>query len=146
MFFERLWGDARVGAALGGVRYPDQVRDAVAAGLGHWQEHGFGRWVLRADQQPVGTVKLAAWEGRGRAEVELGYALLPEFWGRGYAVEAGAGALRHASASLGLREVVAFALPGNHPSLRVMERLGFDGDERVVVAGRAHVLRRRCLE
>lgn len=144
--FERLWGDERVGQTLGGTRDRDQVREVVAAGLEHWQRHGFGRWVLRADEEPVGTVKLSAWKGLGRPEVELGYALLPEFWGRGYATEAGAGALHHAHSSLSLAEVVAFTLPENHASLAVMQRLGFVGEEQVVIGRRVHVLRRRCFE
>lgn len=81
--FERLWGDERVGRTLGGTRHAQQVYEVVVAGVEHWKRHGFGRWVLRAGGQPVGTVKLAQWLARGRAEVELGYALLPEFWGQG---------------------------------------------------------------
>lgn len=101
--------------------------------------------MLRAGGEPVGTVKLARWLARGRAEVELGYALLPEFWGLGYATEAGAGALEHAQAALGLTEVVAFALPGNQPSLAVLQRLGFEDEQRLVLNGREHLLRHRHL-
>ncbi len=143
--FERLWGDPRVGATLGGTRSAAQVQDEVAAGLEHWRQYGFGRWVLRAGTTPVGTVKLAVWHGRGRPEVELGYALFPEFWGLGYATEAGSGALEHARATLRLGEVVAFTLPGNRSSSAVMERLGFVDDQHVVIGGRSHVLRRRRL-
>ncbi len=40
--FERLWGDPRVGATLGGTRSAAQVQDEVAAGLEHWRQYGFG--------------------------------------------------------------------------------------------------------
>lgn len=143
-FFKRLWGDERVGAMLGGVRDACRVRAVVAEGVDHWERHGFGRWVLHSDRGPVGTVKLACWQGRGRPEVELGYALVPEFWGCGYATEAGAGALAFA-AGLGLPEVVAFTLPSNTASLEVMGRLGFGGDERVVLSRCEHVLLSRRL-
>jgi RimJ/RimL family protein N-acetyltransferase len=81
-------------------------------------------------------VKLAEWLALGRPEVELGYALLPEFWGHGYATEAGAGALEHARTELGLTEVVAFTLPENQASLAVMQRLGF-GPEQHLLLGAA---------
>jgi RimJ/RimL family protein N-acetyltransferase len=144
--FERLWADERVGRTPGGIRDAQQVHEAVVAGIDHWRRRGFGRWVLRAGGQPIGTVKLAEWLARGTPEVELGYALLPEFWGQGYAVEAGAGALEHARTELGLTEVVAFTLPENQPSLAVMQRLGFELEERLLLGGREHVLRRRHLE
>jgi ribosomal-protein-alanine N-acetyltransferase len=143
--FERLWGDEGVGRALGGTRDAQQVHEAVVAGIEHWRGRGFGRWVLRAGGQLIGTVKLAEWVALGRPEVELGYALLPEFWSHGYAIEAGAGALEHARRELGLTEVVAFTLPENQPSLAVMQHLGFGPEQRLLLEGREHILRRRRL-
>lgn len=143
--FERLWADERVGRTLGRIRTAQQAHEAVVASIEHWQRHGFGRWVLWDGRQPVGTVKLAEWVALGRPEVELGYALLPAFWGRGYAIEAGAGALEHARDQLGLTEVVAFALPENQRSRAVLERLDFGHEERLLLGGREHILRRRQL-
>ncbi len=142
---ERLWADERVGRTLGGTRDAQQVYKAIVAAIEHWERHGFGRWVLRAGTQPIGTVKLAEWLALGRPEVELGYALLPEFWGYGYATEAGAGVLEHARATLDLTEVVAFALPENQPSLAVIHRLGFRQEQRLLLKGRDHILLRRHL-
>jgi RimJ/RimL family protein N-acetyltransferase len=70
---------------------------------------------------------------------------LPEFWGHGYATEAGAGALEHARTTLGLTEVAAFTLPDNEPSLAVLRRLGFGQEQRLLLKGRDHILRRRHL-
>jgi RimJ/RimL family protein N-acetyltransferase len=47
-----------------------------------------------------------------------------EFWGRGLATEAGREALQHGFEHLGLQEIVAFTLPANKRSRRVMEKLG----------------------
>jgi RimJ/RimL family protein N-acetyltransferase len=143
--FERLWADERVGRTLGGTRDAQRAHEAIVAGIEHWRRRGFGRWVLRAGGQPVGTVKLAEWLALGWPEVELGYALLPEFWGHGYATEAGAGALEHARTELGLTEVVAFTLRGNQASLAVMQRLGFGPEQHLLLGGREHILRRRHL-
>ena len=143
--FQRLWGDERVAQTPGGIRTSRQVQETVVAAVDHWLLHGFGRWVLRAGTTNIGTVKLATWHGRGRSEVELGYAVLPEYWGLGYATEGGAGALQYAATRLGLREVVAFTLPANLRSLAVMERLGFADEQHLTLSGRRHVLRRRRL-
>jgi RimJ/RimL family protein N-acetyltransferase len=58
-------------------------------------------------------------------DVDLGYALLPEYCGHGYAVEAGAAVLIDAQSRLGLQRVVAITDPSNGGSIRVLERLGF---------------------
>ena len=123
--FERLWGDERVGRTLGGPRSGAEVQAALESAVEHWSRHGYGRWLLHEDGQPVGTVKLASCEVAGKSEVELGYALLPERWGAGYATEAAAGALGYGRDVAQLREVVAFALVSNTASFAVMQRLGF---------------------
>ena len=101
--------------------------------------------MLWASNEPIGNIKLAAWRGRGLPEVELGYALLPAHWGRGYATEAGHGAVTFAKEVLSLPKIVAFTLPENQASLSVMDRLGFKRQQRLVVGGRDHVLRERDL-
>ena len=59
---------------------------------------------------------------------EIGWSLLPEFWGRGYATEAARAWLDFAFTQAGKEEVVSFAVRGNHRSRAVMERLGMRRD------------------
>ncbi len=107
--------------------------------------YGFGRWILRCDGTPIGHVKLARCDLLGRAEVELGYALVPSAWGQGYATEAGAGALNFAAEAAGLTEVVAFALKSNAPSFAVMERLEFHPEANLDLPAGPHWLYRKTL-
>jgi ribosomal-protein-alanine N-acetyltransferase len=139
-FFERLWGDEQVGRTLGGVRGTGAVRRDLAGSVDHWQVHGFGRWVLWLGREPVGSVKLAVCEVAGQREVELGYALLPDYWGNGYATEAATGALNVAKHPLELDEVVAFALTSNTRSLAVTRRLGFAHEQDIELPGGPHSL------
>jgi RimJ/RimL family protein N-acetyltransferase len=57
-------------------------------------------------------------------EVELGYRLRPDVWGRGYATEGAAALLALALARPGVRRVYAHALLSNAASIRVMEKIG----------------------
>ena len=139
---ERLWGDERVGRTLGGVRGRARVEQTVAEAVSHWRRWGFGRWLVHDGALFVGTVKLAHCEIDGRPEVELGYAVVPDCWGAGYATEASAGALEHARDVLGLEEVVAFALVSNEASLAVMRRLGFRHERYLDRPAGPHELRR----
>lgn len=50
------------------------------------------------------------------------------FWGRGYAQEAARAALDDGFFRLGLDHIVAYTVPANQRSWRVMERLGMSRD------------------
>ena len=76
-------------------------------------------------------------------EIELGYSVVPELWGRGLATEMGEAAVRVAFGSFGYPSVVAFTLASNAPSERVMQKLGFAREKNFVHAGEPHVLYRR---
>ena len=56
--------------------------------------------------------------------VEIGWRLAPEHWGKGYVTEAGEELLRFGFETLGLGEIVSFAVQDNHESIAVMQRLG----------------------
>src|SRR5437764_1367293 len=60
--------------------------------------------------------------------VEIGWRLTRAYWGQGYATEAARAALDDGFGRLGLDEIVAFTLPINQRSRRVMERLGMSRD------------------
>lgn len=143
--FERLWADDRVARTLGGSRDRAQVEAALAEAAVHWAQWGFGRWLLCADEHVVGTVKLAVCDLEQTQEVELGYALFPEFWGAGYATEAAAGALKYGRDVAGLHEVVAYALATNEASISVMRRLDFAFERNLNLPVGPHVLYRRVL-
>ena len=58
------------------------------------------------------------------AEIELGYRLRPDAWGKGYATEGARVLLADALARPEVRRVYAHALLSNPASLRVLERIG----------------------
>jgi len=60
--------------------------------------------------------------------VEIGWRLAREHWDRGYASEAAAASLRFAFEQLKLKQIVAFTVPLNTRSIRVMERIGMTRD------------------
>lgn len=70
----------------------------------------------------VGTLRLSL---RGRGSGDIGYAIRPQSWNRGFATEAITALLAAARAQLGLEEVWATVDPDNAASRRVMEKLGF---------------------
>ena len=59
------------------------------------------------------------------ADVDIGYALLPEFWSKGYALESASAVMAYASEMLGLKRVVAVTNSDNKSSIRLLEKMGF---------------------
>ena len=79
----------------------------------------------------IGSVGLNVpqFEAHFTPAVEVGWRLLPEQWGNGYATEAARAAVEFGFTRLGLDEIVSFTTTANEPSRAVMERLGMTHDE-----------------
>lgn len=60
--------------------------------------------------------------------VEIGWRLATPFWGKGYVTEAGKALIDYAFDTLGLSEVVSFAVHNNERSTAVMQRIGMIRD------------------
>lgn len=60
--------------------------------------------------------------------VDIGWRLKQSVWGKGYASEAARAWLRFGFETMGYEEIVAFTIPDNGPSRRVMERIGMSQD------------------
>lgn len=138
-----LHADPRMMATLGGVRAEAQTRAWLAANLDHWERYGFGLWLLRdRGGRLAGRAGLRRLAIAGTQETEIAYALLPEFWGRGLATEIARALIDIGFVRLGLSSLVAFTLPGNRASRRVMEKTGLRFERAFEHSGLPHVLYR----
>lgn len=130
--FARLSADPRVMRHLRPL--PDRAAsDAMAARVrAHFAAHGFGFWAVELPGAApfIGFAGLAhvAFAAHFTPAVEVGWRLAPDFWGHGYATEAAAAAIEDGFSRLGLAEIVAFTVPANERSWRVMQRLGMARD------------------
>ena len=135
--------DPAVMAQLGGIRSPGRTRAFLERNLRHWDRYAFGLWIFRdkTDGRFVGRGGLRHVMLHGRPDVEINYALMPTFWGKGLATEIATASVELGTC-LGMRSLVAFTLPGNHGSRRVMEKLGFGYERDILYTGVPHVLYR----
>ena len=72
------------------------------------------------------------------SDIEIGYHLRRDQWGKGYATEAAGLLLEHAFATLGLPQICAIALPYNRRSIRVIEKLGLRQSKNYLHRGLNH--------
>jgi RimJ/RimL family protein N-acetyltransferase len=139
-----MHGDPAVMATLGGIRSPARTRAFLGRNLRHWERYGFGLWIFRdkTDGRFVGRGGLRHVTLHGRPDVEISYALMPTFWGKGLATEIATASV-DLSRCLGIHSLVAFTLPGNRGSRRVMEKVGFGYERDILYTGIPHALYRR---
>jgi len=98
----------------------------------HFLQYGYGLWAaeLRETSAFVGFIGLnvpafdAPFTPHTNPWVEIGWRLAFDYWGRGLAPEGARAVLHHAFKTLNFEEIVAFTVPANQRSRRVMEKLG----------------------
>jgi RimJ/RimL family protein N-acetyltransferase len=71
---------------------------------------------------------------------DIGFAFLPDFTGKGYALEIADAVLKHAKEKLGLSEIAAITLPDNVRSIRLLEKIGLTYQQKISFAGNELVL------
>jgi GrpB-like predicted nucleotidyltransferase (UPF0157 family)/predicted acetyltransferase len=129
---------------LGGTRAPEQTKSGLESNLKHWQENQFGAWMfyLKETGEWVGRAALRQINIDGIDEIEVAYALLPQFWNRGLATEMAKACCEIAFEVLRFNNVVCFTLTTNDASKRVMEKAGFVFEKNIIHAGFPHVFYR----
>jgi [ribosomal protein S5]-alanine N-acetyltransferase len=110
---------------------PDAYAYLRQGPMASYQANGFGlyRVQLKATGETAGLCGLV--KRATLQDPDLGYALLPEFWGSGYAVEAATAVLADARARLRLGRIVAITDPRNAASIGVLEKTGFKYEKMV---------------
>jgi len=108
-----------------GVRTLEDARSYILrVPIASYEKNGFGLYlvILKESGQSIGMCGLIK---RDQLEdVDIGYAFLPEFWSKGYAVEAALAVKEYARDVIGLKRLIAITDPENQASIRVLEKIG----------------------
>jgi ribosomal-protein-alanine N-acetyltransferase len=108
----------------------ERVARMIARLMQHWEEHGYGVWAVtsRANGALMGRCGLQYLPETD--EVEIDFLLGRDFWGQGFAAEAGRASLRFGLENLTVERIVGIVHPENLASRRVLEKLGLNFVER----------------
>lgn len=120
-----------------------QIDAAIAHIQEQYRDHGIGRWavVLQATGQWIGWagLKFVTEPMNGHVNYyDLGYRLHPDFWGMGYATEAGVALLEYGFQHLETTRIHAIVDLRNVGSRRVLSKLGFQSGTPFLEDGAAH--------
>lgn len=115
-----------------GVRTLEDARAYIGNGpMAMYERLGFGLYVTerRTDGVPMGMCGLIKRDGLD--DVDIGFAFLPAYRGRGYAFEAAAAVMEYGRNIVGLTRIVAITSPDNESSARLLEKLGLRFDRMI---------------
>jgi RimJ/RimL family protein N-acetyltransferase len=118
-----------------GVRTLDDARDYILKGpVDSYERYGFGLYLceLKDTRASIGICGLIKRDCLD--DVDIGFAFLPEFWGRGYCYEAASAVLATGKREFGLDRIVAVTSPDNERSIKVLEKLGMRFERMVRLA------------
>jgi RimJ/RimL family protein N-acetyltransferase len=102
------------------IEMAKRLRDRIA-------KNGYGLWAveLKEGNQFLGFTGLANvfFGGKPTSWTEIAWRIDPAHWGKGYATEAARLALADGFTRIGLPEIIAYTVPHNYASRRVMEKI-----------------------
>ena len=96
-----------------------------------YERLGFGLYLTerKSDRVPMGICGLIKRDGL--ADIDIGFAFLPQFRGCGYGYEAALATMAYGKSILGLKRIVGITSPDNLSSIKLLEKIGMKY-ERVV--------------
>jgi len=102
----------------------ERVQRIIENQLTHWKEHHLGWWAVVLQ----GSTELIGWNGLQYLpetdEVEVGYLLSKQFWGRGYATEGAKASIQFGFENFNFGEIIGLTHPKNLASQNVLKKCG----------------------
>ncbi|MGA2778381.1 MAG: GNAT family N-acetyltransferase [Steroidobacteraceae bacterium] len=120
-----------------GVRNLADARDYLEKGpIASYQRHGFGLYLtsLLGSGTPIGICGLVKRDGL--PDVDVGFALMPQYAGFGYATESAAAVLAYGRREFRLERIVGITSLDNHGSIAVLEKIGLRFERIVRLDGK----------
>jgi ribosomal-protein-alanine N-acetyltransferase len=101
-----------------------------------YEKYNMGRWVVELKV----TNEFLGWCGLKYVddEVDLGYRLLQQHWGKGYATESSVASLDYGFNRLGLKRIIGRAMKENVNSIHVLKKIGMKYEKNTNTFGHPH--------
>lgn len=96
-----------------------------------YEDNGYGLYLveLKENNMPLGICGFVKRDNFQYADI--GFAFLPQFEKKGYAVESASAMMKYGEEVLGFKEVLAITTQDNESSGRLLEKIGFKFDELI---------------
>ena len=115
-----------------GIKTASDAQQYIVDGpLKSYAQYGFGPYVvkLKNSNVPIGLCGLH--KRLTLADIDIGFAFLPEYAGKGYGYEAASATITYARDVLGLTRITGITKPTNQHSIRLLEKLGLQFEKPI---------------
>jgi RimJ/RimL family protein N-acetyltransferase len=119
-----------------GIRTHEQAREAIINGVQKlFEDYGYGPFCmsLKLDGSMIGICGL--FKRDNLDDPDIGFAVLPDYCGKGYAGEAAIAVVEYARSMLGIDNLTAIVSPTNAPSIGLIEKLGLTFERMITMPG-----------
>lgn len=124
-----------------GIRTVEQAREAIEGGAQKlFDDHGYGPYCmsLKSNGKMIGICGIFKRENLD--DPDIGFGVLPDYCGKGYAGEAAAAVVDYARGELGIGVLTAIVSPTNAPSIGLIEKLGLTFEQMITMPGDDHAI------
>lgn len=119
-----------------GVRNLDDARRYILNGpVDSYERNGFGLYLVELKENgiPIGISGLVKRDTLPNPDI--GFAFLPAYWSKGYAVESAAAVMSYARKVLGLDRILAITSPDNDASEKLLGKIGLRFERMISLSG-----------
>ena len=118
------------------VRNLDDAEQYILNGpIASYKQNGFGLYLVELKESGASIGMCGLLKREELPDVDIGFAFLPDYWGRGLAFEAATAVMKYAEQTLKLKRIAAITSPDNDASIKLLQRIGFTF-ERVITLGK----------
>jgi RimJ/RimL family protein N-acetyltransferase len=108
-----------------GIRTLDDARNHILNGpVRMFKQYGFCLYLVerKEDHVPIGICGLVKRDSL--EDIDIGFAFLPKYWSKGYALEAAVAVMAYGKNTLELNRIVAITTQDNKASAKLLEKAG----------------------
>ncbi|PKL82058.1 MAG: GNAT family N-acetyltransferase [Ignavibacteriae bacterium HGW-Ignavibacteriae-3] len=99
--------------------------------ISSYNNHGFGLYLVK-EKNSDSRIGICGLLKRDYLEsVDIGFAFLPEFRGKGYAFESAAAVIEYGKDNFGLKKILAITQSNNNESIKLLNKLGLSFREKI---------------
>ena len=123
------------------VKTTEQATNYLINGpIKSYEKNGFGLYLVeeKTAKIPVGMCGLLKRDDLDNPDI--GFAFLPEFWKKGYAIEVASALMRFAKEQLSLPHILAITITSNTSSIKLLEKIGLTFVKQYTSTGNEELL------
>ncbi|HET6977913.1 MAG TPA: GNAT family N-acetyltransferase [Pyrinomonadaceae bacterium] len=116
--FLRFIGDKKVRTIADAEQY---IRNGPAAS---YERHGFGLLLVQLKDKPTPIGICGLLKRDELPDPDIGFAFLPDFWNKGFALESATAVMKDARERLKVQTILAITNQDNEASIKLLQKLG----------------------